>query len=94
VRGHHQDGPRRIVPQRRAQQVHPVDLGHAKVCDHQIDVVLSEQREACLAVFCDVDLIAVPGELRGQHPPQVGLVVDDQDLLALGGDHARKLTIK
>ncbi len=46
-----------------------------------------EQRERLLAVLRGVHVVAVALELSAQHPPQVGLVVDDQDLLTLRKHH-------
>ena len=59
-------------------------LRHPQIGDHQVDVVLLQERERLLAVLGDVHLVAVARELRAEHLPQVRLVVDDQDLLVLG----------
>ncbi len=72
------------------EERHPVDLRHLEVGDDQIDVVLPEQREPLLAVLGREDVVAVARELRGQDLPQVRLVVDDEDLLALGEHGVRR----
>ena len=59
VRGEHDHRPRGIVAERGAEQIHPVDLGHAQIGDHQVDVVLLEEGERRLAVLRGVDLVAV-----------------------------------
>ena len=68
----------------RLEQRHPVDLGHLQVGDDQVDVVLLEQRRPLLAVLRRQHVVPVARELRGQDLPQVRLVVDDEDLFALG----------
>jgi hypothetical protein len=50
-------------------------------------VVLLEEGERHLAVFGDMDFVAVAGELRAENATQVGFVVDDEDLLLLGEHH-------
>ena len=69
------------------RELHAVDLGHAQIADHQIDVVLLEHAERLLAVFRRVHVVAVAFELGAEHAPQVRLVVDDQDLFSLGEHH-------
>src|SRR4029077_14819282 len=45
--------------------------------------VLAQEMQALLAVFGGKDVIHVARQLRGEDSPQIGLVVDDEDLLAL-----------
>ena len=73
-----------ILAERLLEERHPVDLRHLQVGDDEIDVMLSEHRQALLAVLGDHDVVAVARELRGQDLPQVRLVVDDEHLLLLG----------
>jgi hypothetical protein len=47
-------------------------------------VVVLQEADGLLAVFGRVHVVAVALELRAKHPAKVGLVVDDQDLLAFG----------
>ena len=70
------------------EERHPVDLRHLEVGDDEVDVVLPHQVEALLAVFRGQDVVSVPRELGRQDPPQIRLVVDDEDLLSLG-QHVR-----
>ena len=78
-----------LLLERLAEERHPVDLRHLQVGDDQIDVVLLEERQPLLAVLGRHDVVAVARELRGEDLPQVRLVVDDEDLLALG-EHGRR----
>ncbi len=87
---HHHHGAGGVVAQRGAEQLHPVDLGHAQIGDHQVDVVLFEEGQGRLAVFCGVNVVAVAAELSDEHLAQVRFVVDDEDLLFLGGHHDRR----
>ena len=78
-------------PQGGPQEVHPVDLRHAQIGDDEVDVVLSQEEEAGLAVLGRVHLVAVAGELRGEYAPEVRLVVDHEDLLLLREHHVGSL---
>ena len=50
----------------------------------EVDMVLAQQRECLFAVLGGVHVVAVSLELGPEHAPEIELVVDDQDLLALG----------
>ena len=84
VRGDEHDRQLGLDLERALEQRHPVDLRHLQVGDDEIDVVLAQQVQTLLAVLGRQHVVAVARELGGEDLPQVRLVVDDQDLLALG----------
>jgi hypothetical protein len=45
--------------------------------------MLRQHGKRLLAVFGRVHVVAVAAELSAEHPPQIGLVVDDENLLSL-----------
>ena len=59
----HHDRSGWVVAQRGAQQLHAVELRHAKIRDYEVDVVLSKERQSALSVFRDVNLIPIAGKL-------------------------------
>ena len=86
--GEHDHRARGIVAEGAAEQIHPVELGHAEIGDDEVDVVFAEKRETGFAVLRGVDLVPVARELRGEDATEVRLVVDHEDLLLLGEHHA------
>ena len=92
VRGDEDDGKLGLDLERALEERHAVDLRHLEIGDDEVDVVLAEEMQTLLAVLGGQDVVAVARELRGEDLPQVRLVVDDEDLLALREHGAGQLT--
>jgi hypothetical protein len=78
---HHHHGDLRIVRAQRGERRHPVHAsGHHEVEQHRVGLVLHGGRHPRGAVGGLAYRKSFAAEQRADHPADVGLVVDDQDL--------------
>ena len=83
VSGHHEHGQIGIEATDAAEELEPVDAGHAEIGDEGVDVAVVDLGEGALGAGQRNALVARVGEAVGEHLGHRRLIVDDEDARAL-----------